>query len=136
MSAQAPATERGNLGLAVGSACFAAGYLATFFVSTALPTPLLWYLPLERRFAFAVRPMGLAADFYGRVLLSLAVGGLAAFIGHLLFRRATGARLERALRVLSVWTFALLVFTAAMYIYLLAGRTALPVPLPSGYVPR
>jgi hypothetical protein len=46
--------------------------------------PLLWYLPLERRFSFGERPAEISMDWYGRTLLASLValisGGVAALI--------------------------------------------------------
>ena len=54
--------------------CFAFFYALSYFVTEIVPAPLLWYYPLERRWDFAVEAVGLAMDWYGRCLLSAAVG--------------------------------------------------------------
>ena len=111
-------------------AAFAIGYLGAFFVSSVLPLPLLWYFPVEHRFAFAAHPLGLGADFYGRLLFALAVGALAAWV----VRPSWGGR--RAPVMLSAWIAGLVVFAAAFYLFVLAHRLVIPAPLPKGYVPR
>lgn len=116
--------------------CFGAGYLAAYFVSTALPPKLPWYYPLEHRFAFQAHATGIAADFYGRVALCLIAGAIVAGVAYAVLRSWTEPRLQRALRTSGVWCATLLVFTAALYIYLLAFRIPFPAPLPPGYVPR
>jgi len=55
--------------LAVG---FSFSYCLTYFLSLLLPLPLLWYLPLERRWSFGWAPTsGLIMGWYGIILLSL-----------------------------------------------------------------
>ena len=110
---------------------FAIGYLATYFLTTALEAPVPWYLPIEHAFVFAVRPdQGVAADFYGRLLESLLGGALGAGLA-----RAVAARAPR-LPTLAAWTLSLLVVTGGLYLYKLVGRHAQPAPLPQAYVPR
>jgi len=121
---------------AVSASALCAGYLATYFVSTALPTPLFWYAPLGRHVVWSVHPAELACDFYGRVALALAVGAACGALAWALTRGASPARLARALRLLGAWTAALLVFTAALYVYRLAGRRGSPMPLPPDYQAR
>jgi hypothetical protein len=117
--------------MAVAWSGFAVGYLATYFLTTALEAPVLWYLPIEHAFVFAVRPEpGVAADFYGRVLESL-LGG--AVLGGLAWWQA--GRAPR-LNTLAAWTMSLLVITGGLYLYKLVGRHAQPAPLPQAYVPR
>ena len=106
-------------------------YLAAWFLSTALPTPLLWHFPLEHRFSFETHPLGLGADFYGRLVLCLAA--FAVTFGAVTLSRA--ARVQW-LRALSVWAIALLLFTSGMYLSLLAARRPMAAPLPDGYVAR
>jgi small-conductance mechanosensitive channel len=115
---------------------FGVGYLTAYFLSTAIATPVIWYYPVERHFAFEYRPHGLAADFYGRLLLSLFSGFVVASIGRLVVRRTATERSERWLTPVLAWSAALLLFTASLYIYLLVGRVPFPAPLPPGYVPR
>jgi hypothetical protein len=129
-------SEAKRLARSAGLAFFGAGYLVSYFVSTSVPTPLLWYYPLERRFGFSVRSTGLAMDFYGRFLLAFAVGGVALLVARAVLARASAATCARALRLGTVWSAVLLVFTAGLYVYLLWARTPFPMQLPAGYVPR
>lgn len=115
---------------------FAAAYLAAFFLSTAIPTPLLWYLPIEHRFSFGLRIDGLGVDFYGRVLFSSIIGAAGAAVGQWLATVTSAPVRARWVIRLGIWSLLLLVFTACLYVYLLASRHAPAVPLPEGYVPR
>jgi hypothetical protein len=115
---------------------FAIGYLSAWFVSTTVPTPLLWHLPLERRFTFEVRPLQLGADFLGRLLLSLAAGALCS-LGRLALPGLLPQRWRPLLlRCLTLWATGLLLLTACLYLVLLLHRQPIPAPLPPGYVPR
>lgn len=62
-------------------------FLLTYVAVQLFHPPLLWYVPLERRFSFGQRPTAIAMDWYGRTLLasllSLGAGGLAALLRHL-----------------------------------------------------
>ncbi len=117
-------------------ALFCVGYLAANFVSVAVPMPLLWHLPVERRFTFEVRPLALGADFYGRVLLSLVAGALvAAAAGWAIRRRLLQAR-PVWLRGTLIWLIVVLLFTSGLYISVLRARQPIPAALPAGYVPR
>jgi len=111
---------------------FCVAYLAAWFVSTAIPVPLLWHLPVERRFTFVVHPLGLGADFYGRLLLCLGAGAVA----FVLARAALPKLRPGLIPLLLVWTCGLLLFTGGLYVYTLASRQPIPAPLPAGYVPR
>ena len=101
---------------------FAVAYLATFFLSSALATPLVWFHPAESRFSIGARPPGIVIDFFGRVLLSLLGGGVGAGVLALCARRLGDERGARWVRVLGIWTVALLAFTAGLYVYGLVGR--------------
>lgn len=120
----------------LGGLAFALGYLTAYFLSTAIPTPLLWYYPLQHRFQWQVHPTGLAADFYGRVLLSLASGAATWLLSHVLGKRFVALSRSTVVHGLLVWVAGLLLFTSGLYVSLLVHREPLPVPLPSGYVFR
>jgi hypothetical protein len=60
--------------LAAAWAVAALAFWAAWIVLNAFDVPLLWYLPLERRFTFGARPPGMTMAFYGQLL----AGGLTA----------------------------------------------------------
>ncbi len=68
---------------------FGIGFAAAWFAAAVTQLPLLWYFPLERRWAFATTVLGLGMDYFGRLLLGAAVGALGAGLGRLLARRAS-----------------------------------------------
>lgn len=122
---------------ALPAAAFCFGYFAGDFLDCTLSIPVLWYLPVERRFAFAVRPPGLGADLYGRVLFALACGCAAAMLA------AVGARLGASARrpppgrprpprlgTLLVWSVSLLALDTSLHVWTLARRTPLPATAP------
>ncbi len=119
---------------AFGWAAFGVGYLATYLISTVMPTKLLWHLPVERRWVFTVRPLELGADFYGRLLISLAGGAVALALGRLFVRGREPKR--EWLQTLAIWTLALLSVAAGLTIFTLIKRQPIPAPLPPGYVAR
>jgi hypothetical protein len=115
---------------------FGAAYLACYLLSTALPTPLLWYHPVGGHFTFEVQPAGLAINYYGRLLFSLLAGGVGYLLGLWLSSRLAPEARVRWLTRVTAWTAALLVFTVGLYLYTLIGRPLTPEPLPAGYVFR
>ncbi len=115
----------------LGWLAFAFAFLAAFFISTAVPTRLLWYDPLAHRFLFALRPGGIAMDFYGRVLLCLACGGAGLLLSRLLFRQVPSLLRAEVGYGLVIWITGLLLFTGGLYVSLLQHRVPMPAPLPS-----
>ena len=53
--------------MCAGTIAFAFAFVAPMLAGE----PIVWYLPLERRWTFETRPDGLAIDFYGRLLQGL-----------------------------------------------------------------
>jgi hypothetical protein len=101
---------------ALGAAC---GFYGAWFLSSVIPTPLLWYLPLARRFEFATVVTELGMDFYGRLLLCLAVGALAGLLA---------GRLRLAVTTLAVWAASTGALCVLLELVVLWHRV--PVPLP------
>ena len=54
------------------------------------PVRVLWYYPLERRWAFELHPSDLAMGWYGRCLLATAVAGAVGLASLLLVRLRSG----------------------------------------------
>ncbi len=112
------------------------GFLVGYFVCTVLPVPVIWYYPVERSFELALKPHGLAADFYGRLLWSGLGAAAMAPVGILWKRFLSGDALKRWMLITAAWCAALLMLLFGLYIHKLVGRVPTPAPLPSGYVPR
>jgi hypothetical protein len=102
---------------------FAVAFAAAWFVAAVVPVPLLWYLPLERRFVLETTVTGLGIDFYGRLLLGALAGLVGAGAGRVLGRR--GAPVWGVYG--AVWVGSLVALTVALEIALLWRR--IPVPL-------
>jgi hypothetical protein len=115
---------------------FGALFLLTYFASSAVPTPLLWYAPEQHLWSFEVRPQGLAMDIFGRLALALGCGVAGALAARLGLRLAPGALRGRGLTVLLWWNVSLFLFNSGLYFSLLSSRAPVAVPLPAGYVPR
>lgn len=101
----------------------ATGFFAAWFLSSVVPTPLLWYLPLAGRFVFATVVTEVGMDFYGRLLLCLAVGG-----GTALLARAWRAA---PVKTLGAWTLTTLALCVALEVTVLARRNPVPLTLPA-----
>lgn len=121
-----------SLSVALSGLGFAFGYLAAYFLSTVLPTRLFWYYPLARQFRFQVHPDGLAMDFYGRVLLSLGWGCVSLIAVRLLLRTVPTWGRGEVVHALLVWVVGSFLFTAGLYVFLLAHRVPIPLPIPHG----
>jgi hypothetical protein len=122
------------------SKVLAVGALAMIAFALAFAYPaydevrVFWYYPLERRWAFEVKPRGLAMDWYGRVLLASAAAAVAAAVGAALARRV---RLREGLvRLLAAWALTLTVAVMAFYAWQLAFRNPVPEPFPPGHEKR
>ena len=64
----------------ITAATFVTGYLAAFLYAYLVPTPLLWYEPVERVWRWAASGSLVGMDFYGRIVLALAAGSLSALV--------------------------------------------------------
>ena len=98
----------------------AVAFWAAWFASSALQLPLLWYLPVERRFVFGPAPGGIAMCVWGQLLLSSAIAALCAGAAALIVRRR---EIERPHVWLSVgWCALLLCFVVGYFAFALWGR--------------
>ena len=77
--------------------CFTFVYALSYFATEVLPTPLLWYYPLENTWLYGGNPPpGLMMGWYGKVLLSLVLAALGSgllWAGLRLTRREPGPNL-------------------------------------------
>ena len=123
--------------MCVGTIAFVVGLLLPYFTAQAVA----WYYPVERRWAYEVKPHGLAMDFYGRVGLGLAAGSLAVIISTFVTRSAfmtrRWQRLSDRMRGLWLaWTFTAVVFAMAYFAWTLAHHVPEAQPIPAWYTPR
>ena len=119
----------------VGLAAAAIAFAVTFASPAFHKLRVLWYYPLERRWAFQVAPDGLAIDWYGRTLVSGVVA-----IAVYLVARAIASRLgplgARGRALWTAWMLTAVLLSMALYTHQLASRRPVPSPLPTWYVPR
>jgi hypothetical protein len=91
-----------HVALCIAAAAFAIGFVVPDFVSV----PVFWYRPVARSWAFDVRPVGLAMDFYGRCVLaamiSMTVGGASYWVARRLPDRERNASTITVLTALTL----------------------------------
>jgi hypothetical protein len=111
--------DRARAQLVAGAAAMIA-FAATFAYPAYAPMRVLWYYPVERRWAFEVEPIGLAMDFYGRTLAAAVVAlVVAALVGALARRRAIG---DRLVGLAAGWAITAVALAMAFYAWQLARR--------------
>lgn len=122
-------------------AIYVASFTATiaftlaFVYPSVSPTRMLWYYPLEHRWAFETEPAGLAMDWYGRTLLAACVSAVAFLASHAVATRIKQAS-TRLFGLLAGWMITAVVMVMFLYAWQLMHRQPVPEPLPPGYVPR
>lgn len=115
------------------------GFALGFVYPAITPQAVLWYYPLERRWAYEVEPTGLAMDFYGRLLLALATGAVSFAAGFALvhrWRRAAILAHPAVVGLVTAWALTAVLFAMLNFGWTLYFRTPIPAPLPDWYVPR
>ena len=105
----------------------ATGFFAAYFLSSVIPTPLLWYLPLSGRFVFATVVTDLGMDFYGRLLLCVLVWSAAAALSR--------AWPTAPVKTLAAWSLSSLALCVALELITLSVRHPVPLTLPIGGAP-
>jgi MFS family permease len=116
--------------LCVAALAFAVAFVWPLFT----PEAVAWYYPTEHRWELAVKPSGLAMDFYGRVLQGAIAWSLAFLVAMLVGRRA---RPPRRLAAIAVgWALAATAFAMLYFAWTLHYRVPVPPPQPAWYHPR
>lgn len=116
--------------------CAAAiGFALSFAWPAYAATSVFWYYPLERRWAFEVKPSSLAIDWYGRCLLSALVAAAAFAIVYFIARRLRPLT-SRGHNLWAAWMVTAVLLAMSLYAYQLATRNPIPEPLPSWYQPK
>ncbi|MFO0727854.1 MAG: hypothetical protein U1E65_29010 [Myxococcota bacterium] len=109
--------------------CLACTLFALTYAALAIfEVPLLWYLPIDRRFEFGLKPSSLGIDWYGRVLAASLASAVGLGLGGLF--RPRSPVILRWILVLS------LISAASVFSVAVLERSPKPEPLPSWYVPR
>ena len=110
------------------TAVAAVAFWAAWFVSAALPVPLLWYLPLEHRLVFGAQPAGLAMCLWGQLLFSGAIAGSTAGAIWFAARRRDVGRSHVWLSV--AWCALLVCFVVGYFAFAMWGRVPMIVLAP------
>lgn len=108
----------------------------SYLVGSLRRSPIPWYYPTERRWAFESVPSGFAMEWYGRTSAALLFAALAfAIAWHLTSRGALARALARPSLVLGVARgVGLIVLVDFAYFgWILMNQTPEPLPLPPGY---
>lgn len=134
MSDERPKMRRSEalfVAMCIGTIAFVITFLLPFFSSQRVA----WYYPLQHRWAYEVKPHGLAMDFYGRLMFALGVGSVAVTLSIVVARRFQDLG-EGLRRLLILWTTTVVLFAAAYFAWTLGHRHPTPEPVPSWYSPR
>jgi hypothetical protein len=117
--------------MCVGTIAFVVAFLLPFFMEQSIA----WYYPEERRWAYEVRPTGLALDFYGRLVHGVIASSIAVIAAIAICKRVKALG-ERLRFVLPAWTITAVIFGIGYFAWTLTYRVPAPQPLPSWYQPR
>jgi hypothetical protein len=121
---------------AVGVQCIATSL--GFFLTAVVKLPVPLYFPLLRRWSTTPNSEELAMDFYGRSLVAIGVGFLAAALTLVVFqvrdrlRVAAPPAKPAGLTLLTVYAATALALGVGVFAYQLYGRPPMPEPLPPG----
>lgn len=117
--------------LSLATVVFAIMFVLPMFYESSVP----WYYPLERRWAFEVKPTGLAMDFYGR-LIHASLAATVAFVITALVGRKKQSFEPRTLGLCTAWALTATLLVIAYFAWTLYERRPVPSPLPDWYQPR
>jgi hypothetical protein len=117
--------------MAVGTIAFAIAFVYSAFT----PESIVWYYPVDHRWAFEIKPSGVAMDFYGRLLQALVAWSIAFVVALAIARKVRSAG-TRAVVLVGGWALAATIFVMFFYGWTLHFRTLTPPPIPSWYQPR
>jgi hypothetical protein len=111
---------------------FAIAFVLPMFAETSVP----WYYPLERRWAFEVKPTGLAMDFYGRMIHAALAATIAFVVAVAVGGRKKTAFQPRTLGLFTAWAMTATLLVIAYFAWTLYERRPVPAPIPDWYQPR
>jgi|HubBroStandDraft_6_1064221.scaffolds.fasta_scaffold84353_2 hypothetical protein len=128
-----PTKNAVHLACCVATIAFAVAFVFPAFV----PTPVLWYWPAERSWAFEVAARGIAMDFYGRCVVAAIASTLAAVATYAALRRFTHREPRaRVVTLFTMWAIGFVLVAISFSVWRLAHRVPVPPPVPSWYQPR
>jgi hypothetical protein len=119
------------IAMAAGAIAFAFAFVAPMVAELAVP----WYYPLERRWAFEVKPKGLAMDFFGRTIIATAAWCVVVIVTLAITKRVKAVS-SRMIGLFAAWAIASIVLVMMNFAWTLYFRVPTPEPIPSWYVPR
>ncbi|HEY0255649.1 MAG TPA: hypothetical protein VGC41_29170 [Kofleriaceae bacterium] len=119
------------LGLAAGTIAFAIAFAYSAFTAESV----LWYYPVDHRWAFEVKPHGVAMDFYGRVIQA-SLAWCAGFVVTVVIAQRVKTAAPRAIFLFGAWAITATLFVMAFYAWTLHVRVPVPAAIPSGYQPH
>lgn len=134
MTAPSPSV-RLLLGFLAARAAFGLAYL----IGSIRRTPIPWYYPLERRFAFESQPAGFAMEWFGRTASALLAAAVAfGLVWALSGRGWPGRALSKPSTVLATARAGglILLVDFAYFGWVLLHQTPAPLPLPGAWCPR
>lgn len=111
---------------------FAIAFVLPFFTELGVP----WYYPLERRWAFEIKPKGLAMDFFGRTLEASLAATVTFVVTVAIGRRKKTPFESRTLGLCAAWALTATLLVIAYFAWTLYERRPVPSPLPDWYQPR
>ncbi len=121
------------IAMAAGTIAFAMAFVAPMIAGLGVP----WYYPLERRWAFEVRPNpnGLAMDFYGRTIIATIAWCIVVMATLAITQRIKTAS-TRAIGLFAAWSITAILIVMMHFGWTLYFRVPTPEPIPSWYEPR
>lgn len=118
------------MAMAAATTAFAIAFVYPMLGSQPVP----WYYPLERRWAFQIKPSGLAMDFYGRVLVATITWSVVFMVTLPIVRRVGSG--TRIIGLTAAWTVTIVVLVMLYFAWMLYFRVPEPATVPSWYQPR
>jgi len=121
--------------LLVAMAAATIAFAFAFILPGLAPHSVAWYYPLERRWAFEVKPTGLAMDFFGRTLQAMVAWAVVFMVTLPIAKRFKNLSL-RAAGLATAWVVTALLLVMLHYGWTLHFRRPVPLDLPTWYQAR
>ena len=111
------------------------GFCLMFVAPAFYPMKVLWYYPLEHRWALELAPDGLAMDWFGRIVWASVAGAVTGALAWLVARRLRSLA-PGTLILWTAWLATAALLSMSLFTYQLVRRHPRPLPIPAGYEPR